>query len=181
MPAKKSVTDAALQELYARVPTVACKGLCNFACTAIDASGRERQRIRAAGVELPPIAEMKHANATIDDYRCPALTVEGRCSVYEVRPMVCRTWGTNAAQPCPHGCEIEGDPLTPVQMAELLTEAMVVGGHPRFDQSKLQEVRAVAADPESESYKEFTDGAMAHVRAVGVKPGPWVRVVFGKG
>jgi Fe-S-cluster containining protein len=178
MPTKKSVIDAALQELYNRVPTVACKGLCDFACTAIDASGRERQRIRAAGVELPPIAEMKHANATIDDYRCPALTEQGRCSVYELRPMVCRTWGTNTAQPCPHDCEIDGEPLTPVQMVELLTESLVVGGHPQFGPERLAELRAAIADPEE--YERLTDGAMAHVRAVGVKPGPWARIVITK-
>ncbi len=30
---------------------------------------------------------------------------EGRCSVYEVRPLICRLWGATEAMPCPFGCE----------------------------------------------------------------------------
>lgn len=115
---------------------------------------------------------------TIPGYRCPALTEQGRCSVYEVRPMVCRTWGTNAAQPCPHDCEINGEPLTPVQMLELINESLVVGGHPKYGPAELQQLRAAIADPEK--YDQLDELAMDHVRAVGNGPGPWVRVVFGK-
>lgn len=35
---------------------------------------------------------------------CPLLENE-RCSVYEVRPMICRLWGLVESMPCPWGCK----------------------------------------------------------------------------
>lgn len=37
---------------------------------------------------------------------CPYLT-DGRCSIYDARPMICRMWGVARTMPCPHGCEPE--------------------------------------------------------------------------
>src|SRR2546429_6087610 len=36
----------------------------------------------------------------------------GRCTVYEVRPMICRLWGMVEGMQCPHGCVPEGGHLT---------------------------------------------------------------------
>jgi hypothetical protein len=38
------------------------------------------------------------------DANCPALTVLGRCSIYEDRPTICRLWGVVESMPCPWGC-----------------------------------------------------------------------------
>ena len=69
-------------------------------------SDEERLRIAEQGVIIPPAIEALQAviagERTID---CPAL-VDGRCSVYEHRPLICRLWGAVESLPCPHGCEV---------------------------------------------------------------------------
>lgn len=112
--------DGALNVLYEWVPSVACKGLCHYVCTTVDAGPRERQRIADAGVTLPLfVVDGEHGHT------CPAL-VDGRCSVYDVRPMICRLWGASSVMPCPHGCEPDGD-LSPGQVLELIGRALNVG------------------------------------------------------
>jgi hypothetical protein len=116
----REMLDRALAILYAWVPEVACRGLCGYTCTAIDAGPHERHRVAAAGVVLPLFVEGgDHGNV------CPALR-DGRCSTYEVRPMICRLWGATSVMPCPHGCERTGD-LAPVQVLELISHALNVG------------------------------------------------------
>lgn len=113
-----------LQRLYDELPVVQCKGLCGHSCGEhIDASDVERWRIRAAGVNL---------NAPTADGSCPALTRTfgvGRCSVYDVRPMVCRLWGVSASMVCPHGCVPEGGFLDDADALRRLLQSMQVGGH----------------------------------------------------
>lgn len=46
---------------------------------------------------------------------CPAL-VENRCTVYDVRPTICRLWGAGPGMACPWGCEPDV-PLTPRERA----------------------------------------------------------------
>lgn len=94
----------ALDKLNAQVPNVACKGLCHHSCSFIDMGPAERQRIIDAGG--PHIGPFQTKPGTDD---CPALTDDKRCSVYRVRPMICRLWGA-ADDPlltCPHGCTAE--------------------------------------------------------------------------
>jgi hypothetical protein len=86
--------DAQLEALYAQVPDVGCKGLCTDACGPIDGGIRERARMARAGVRLPPVdVAIRKMASTPDNYECPAL-VDGRCSTYLVRPMVCFLPGT---------------------------------------------------------------------------------------
>jgi len=91
------------EALYAQVPDVNCKGLCTDSCGPIDMHPYERARIRRASVRIPSPAEAVEAWARGEDYRCPAL-VDGACSVYSLRPMICRAWGASEAMPCEHGC-----------------------------------------------------------------------------
>jgi Fe-S-cluster containining protein len=86
---------ADLDDLYAQVPDVGCKGLCVNSCGSVAMSPEEQRRIAERGVHLPLLA------AFVD--HCPALR-NGRCSVYEVRPMVCRLWGAVEGMKCPFGC-----------------------------------------------------------------------------
>lgn len=85
-----------LQELYARIPDVGCKGLCVDACGPIGMTRAEWEMIQAAhpGVRL----------AIGPDWKC-SLLKEGRCSIYNERPYVCRMYGAVEAMRCPHGCE----------------------------------------------------------------------------
>lgn len=56
------------------------------------------------------------------------LTEEHRCSVYEIRPMICRLWGLVRGMPCPYGCRPEGGLLPDEEGQRLLREAERIGG-----------------------------------------------------
>lgn len=121
--------DAALQQLYDQVPDVGCKGLCGNYCCPVDGGARERARMARAGYPMPPPAErlrmITESRGGRTTARCSALTDDGRCAVYELRPMVCRLWGASEALPCPHGCRpVDGSPLlTDAETAALLAAA----------------------------------------------------------
>lgn len=87
-----------LDLLYARVPDMAdCKGKCADSCySPFDYGEAERLRIEArAKKRLVPGDTCKS---------CSMLTAEGRCSVYDLRPMICRLFGTAPMLRCQHGC-----------------------------------------------------------------------------
>ncbi len=83
-----------LYQIYAKVPKIACQGLCVESCGPIRMSKLEWQRLGE------PQAAMT----------C-TLLVDGRCSKYADRPLICRLFGVVPEMPCPHGCEIEGGEL----------------------------------------------------------------------
>jgi Fe-S-cluster containining protein len=86
-----------LAEIYARVPHIACKGLCFECCGPIHAHKEEVKRMeRLAGKEL---------NFDGETGRCSLLNEENRCSAYRDRPLVCRLWGVTEKMPCIYGCE----------------------------------------------------------------------------
>jgi uncharacterized protein len=91
-----------IEELWAQVPEVHCKGLCADYCGPIDASVVERRLLRERGVRLRalPLIEVGTGRAR----PCPAL-VDGRCTVYDIRPLICRIWGAVRRLQCEHGCE----------------------------------------------------------------------------
>jgi Fe-S-cluster containining protein len=89
-------------------------------------SREQQHRIRAAGVEIPPMAAAVAALKRGEEYYCPALR-DGRCSVYEIRPTICRLWGATESMPCPHGCTQPGA-LSQAQSFELLRLAARAGG-----------------------------------------------------
>lgn len=88
---------AKLEALYARLPRLACRGLCTIACGGIIATRGEAERMRRAHPERRPL---HLAPGT----RCGYLTAAGRCRVYAVRPLICRAYGTVGRMSCPHGC-----------------------------------------------------------------------------
>lgn len=101
-----------LDELYAKLPSVQCKGLCHDSCTAIKLSRLERSRIRERGVELPPPMSGDRLQRLIAEDRtprCPALSAVNTCRVYDVRPLICRTWGATPLTRCRYGCIPNGD------------------------------------------------------------------------
>lgn len=105
---------AALDELYAQLPALECKGRCHDACTVIDMSQLERERIAEAGVRIPlPIYPLNRYFADGQTPRCPALGPLNTCRVYQVRPFICRVFGMLLTSPddphggpmmCDHGC-----------------------------------------------------------------------------
>lgn len=87
---------ALLDELYAELPAIDCQRKCESSCGPIAMSRGEWQRIiKRKGFE---------PRATSID--CPLLD-RGLCSVYAIRPMICRLWGVIETMPCPWGCKPE--------------------------------------------------------------------------
>jgi hypothetical protein len=106
-----------LDALYASVPEIDCKGLCVDSCGSMGMAPIEQRRIAERGVRLPLFAAFQD--------HCPAL-VDGRCSVYEVRPMICRLWGAVEGMKCPYGCTPDGGYLSDVEGHRLLGRVSVI-------------------------------------------------------
>lgn len=126
----REAADRRLAELYAKVPEMDCKGLCHTSCGIIECSTREHELIRQhGGVRIPTMMEFIKRDRAGEIITCPALTQDRRCSVYEVRPMICRLWGASVAMPCPYGCEPkDGELLDEGETFELLAGSMAAGG-----------------------------------------------------
>lgn len=82
--------------IYNKVPRIQCQGLCVECCGPLQMQKLEYERLGK------PVWR--------DSLTCPVL-VDGRCSNYENRPLVCRLFGVDVAMPCPWGCVIEGGPI----------------------------------------------------------------------
>ncbi len=121
-----SLDHPTLEEIWAAIPPVPCKGLCQDSCGPIAMSVEEETRIRKRGFDIPAMADALAAIDRGEDYWCPAL-VDGRCGVYEDRPTICRLWGATQSMPCPHGCTPDSA-LTQEQSHRLLRLAAEAGG-----------------------------------------------------
>lgn len=81
----------------------------------------ERQQLRQVGARIPiPLVALQQLRDS-GDYSCPALR-EGRCTVHEQRPAICRMWGTVDSLPCPHGCAVSPGMLPDSQAFGILRE-----------------------------------------------------------
>jgi Fe-S-cluster containining protein len=104
-----------IERLYARLPSIKCKGLCQDCCGPISMTDLEIRRIAERVPSFPSTArqmpvrlasgQVVIANGFVTDCdTCPLLTADGRCSVYPIRPLICRLWGLVQSMRCPHGC-----------------------------------------------------------------------------
>ena len=105
-----------LDRLYATLPQLACQGLCAESCGPIGMSAAELDRI-SERIGQHPVA------TSID---CPLLEAD-RCTVYAIRPMICRLWGLVETMPCPHGCT-PSRWLAHAEGFEFLRRAAAIGG-----------------------------------------------------
>lgn len=102
---------AALDDLYAQLPALECKGLCHDSCTSVDASELERRRIADAGGDIGPTMSHRRLKALIDSGhkpRCPSLGPLNNCTIYQLRPFICRVFGMAEGLMCEHGCIPDG-------------------------------------------------------------------------
>jgi hypothetical protein len=113
--------DTRLEELYAKLPKIDCQGYCHHSCGPLAMSLREQQRIEEAAGERPECPPGGY---------CSMLTDDKRCSVYEIRPMVCRLWGLVEQMPCRFGCVPEGGLMSDEEGRQWLAEADAIGGTP---------------------------------------------------
>lgn len=93
-----------------------CKGKCARSCGPIGCSSGERKLIEdRAGRELTAVLDT-----------CTMLK-NGRCTVYSIRPVICRLWGVVPSMPCPHGCEPEWE-MTDAEGYGIMAESMQLFG-----------------------------------------------------
>ncbi|RJL21048.1 YkgJ family cysteine cluster protein [Bailinhaonella thermotolerans] len=143
---RRSDIDAALRAIYDQIPEVGCVGRCADVCGPIEMHPRERQRIAQAGVPIPPWQEQLDVLARTGDYSCPAL-IEGRCSVYELRPVICRLWGAAQTLVCPYGCRpAQGGLLSDEDAYGLLAQALAIA-NPQLDDGAIDRLRRSLANP----------------------------------
>lgn len=118
--------DQQLDALYAELPELDCRGACWDSCGRINMTGLEHARTERAGVSIPA------GRLSDPPSVCPALTMLHQCSVYAVRPMICRLWGIVESMPCSAGCRPkDGRPLlTDRQTYEYLARAHDIAGEP---------------------------------------------------
>lgn len=137
---------AELEDLYAELPPLECRGKCQESCGPIDMSDTERRRIREAGVDIPPLLDRARRGELTRS--CPALSPIGTCSVYELRPLVCRLWGLVEAMACPYGCRPEGGWLDDTTGMELIARSLDIGGRTStMDGPTAAAVRQLMANP----------------------------------
>lgn len=131
--------EAKLQALYDQVPATECSGACHGACCFVPVSNHEKARMEQLtgkkfetvdAHEVDPVQRFGPDNRPLARYRCSMLTEDGRCSVYEDRPMVCRLFGAAEGIECfVAGCECK-KPLKLADGMALLNESMRIGGPP---------------------------------------------------
>lgn len=113
---------AQLEKLYAELPDAGCRGLCGEeVCGPIPLTALERKRILDAYGER----EQRHMG-------CPYLE-HGRCSIYALRPTICRIWGAvdEPRMTCRHGCGPVRK-LTSAEARAIMDRSAAIGGPARL-------------------------------------------------
>lgn len=98
---------AAIERIYASLPELECRGQCYDSCGPITMTKLEFRRIERVG----------HHSIGLDleRFRCTALSEDNRCTVYPLRPAICRLWGMTEAMQCTYGCVPVGGYLSEVE------------------------------------------------------------------
>jgi Fe-S-cluster containining protein len=128
--------DRKLEAIYADLPDVPCTGQCYQSCSFIATSEAEHQRIR------------RERGIAIEMYQttCPALDFAGRCSIHELRPLICRVYGATERLRCPYGC-IPERWLADTEVYGLLKRAEAIAGPHDEEGSKIVAAALRAIDP----------------------------------
>lgn len=117
--------ELALDQIYAEIPAIPnCDGSCAEACGPIAMFKAEWERVKRSAGRTP---KLRPGALT-----CPMLSPTGRCTVYTVRPYICRLWGTTPALRCPRReCEPERW-LSTAQARDIYLRLRAVAG-PQID------------------------------------------------
>ena len=139
-PNPRRVAERLQREVYDRIPDMECKGYCHDGCGPVPVTVLERARLeRESGREFTC-----GAGAT-----CSMLTPDRRCGVYEIRPTLCRLWGTIPSLPCHYGCKPVGGYLSDKEGWELVLRAEQIGGTDRSSEEIVAMIaRLQSASPE---------------------------------
>jgi Fe-S-cluster containining protein len=91
------------EDLYGLIPDMTCPSGCSDCCCVV----------RFSRYEVAQISTVRKIRAVLKRFRqattqkCPYLTEDNRCSIYQVRPFVCRLFGTADIERlrCPKGMQ----------------------------------------------------------------------------
>ena len=104
------------EELYAQIPNMTCPPGCSDCCCIVRFSRYEVAQISTAKIIRATFTRLRQATTQ----KCPYLTEDSRCSIYQSRPFVCRLFGTTEIERlrCPKG--VEPDKLLSAEEGEIL-------------------------------------------------------------
>jgi Fe-S-cluster containining protein len=96
---------ARIDILLSEIPSFACKPGCADCCGPFDLSRLEFHRcVKASGKSVEEIRRIIEKNLKQNQLSCPLLDRKtNHCTVYAVRPAICRVFGTTPELRCPHG------------------------------------------------------------------------------
>lgn len=106
-----------LRDIYARIPSIACKGLCHGSCGPAPAT-------RA---EIAAIERTSTVSFGVDRNATCSMLFAGRCTVYADRPLLCRLWGVVESMPCVFGY-VPDRIMSEAESRALLVLARKIGG-----------------------------------------------------
>lgn len=122
---------AKIDALFGTIPAFQCKEGCYDCCGPVELSRLEYMRcIQASGRTAEDVRQQMQNNMKQGIYACPLLdTKTKKCSVYEVRPAICRLFGAVRGElVCPHGYAPESPALlSDKQAREILRKVNELG------------------------------------------------------
>ena len=96
-----------LDKIYKKLPKLNCKGLCTESCSLIKVGELERKRIKEFLGNDPFIPQEDFLQTIMsmkkEEWACKLLK-DGKCTVYNIRPLICRLFGLVKKMECPFGC-----------------------------------------------------------------------------
>ena len=118
-----------LQAIYDQVPEIACERKCAPACSMIPIHPLERIEIAKYTGRKVKVCDtnwgMTYKNFLVMKAKTGSVVCRyfrrNKCSIYPVRPLICRFYGVTEGLRCPFGCEQEGM-LTDKEAHELIKQ-----------------------------------------------------------
>jgi Fe-S-cluster containining protein len=122
----------ALGVLYAELPTIDCQRQCFDSCGPIWMSRVEWQRI---------VKRVGREPRGGPDLVCPMLR-DRACTVYSIRPLICRLWGVCEGLECPWGCQPEPRYLSKAEAYDFVFRAELASARTDQERAALEAERA---------------------------------------
>jgi Fe-S-cluster containining protein len=116
-----------LDKIYGKIPEIDCKGLCHHSCTLIPVAKAESQRARdrlGCSPYKPTADEIQRAIDNKSVPTCRALK-DMKCSIYTIRPAICRLYGVAEGLECQFGCKPKAT-LTKEEAYNLIRETEAI-------------------------------------------------------
>lgn len=143
-----------LDRLYSQLPVVHCQGRCAHSCGEVAVKPAELERI------LDRVGVVAAQEIRPHSCVCPFLA-DGRCSVYDIRPLMCRVWGSveRGVAHCPYDCRVEPRPLTTKQLISIVRRINQISPgcrslHPEIDiQLRATGAKSYTFDPATATLK----------------------------